>query len=910
MTTVDLTTGIQRKKDIVRRDLEVFFRPRSVALIGATDRPGHVGRSVLWNLISSPFGGTVYPVSLTKNSVLGIKAYPGVRSLPEAADLAVIVTPAETVPGVIEECALAGVKGAVVISAGFRESGRRGLELERQILAAARPAKMRIVGPNCLGVMCPISGLNATFAHTVARPGSVAFVSQSGAMCTGILDWSLREQIGFSAFISAGSMLDVGWGALIDYLGDDPHTRSIVIYMESIGDARSFLSAAREVALNKPIIVIKAGRTEQAAKAAASHTGSMAGSDEVLEAAFRRVGVLRVNSVSDIFYMTEVLANQPRPTGPKLAIVTNAGGPGVIATDALLGVGGELAELSPATIEALNKFLPPHWSHNNPIDIIGDAGPERFEKTVEVVAKDPNTDGLLVIMTPQGMTNPAAIAEKLTRFAKLDHKPILASWMGGDEAAQGQVVLNRAGIPTFPFPDTAVAAFHYMWKYSYNLRGLYETPALTSTDEIDPAGAARIIDEARAADRTILTEFESKQVLKAYGIPIVDTQVAATEDQAVAAAHEIGFPVVVKLHSLTITHKTDVGGVKLNLRDEGAVRDAFRAIQSAVTEKAGSEHFAGVSVQPMISTEGYELILGSSIDAQFGPVLLFGAGGQLVEVFQDRALSLPPLNTTLARRFIEQTKIFKALKGVRGRKPVNLAALQELLVKFSRLVTEQRWIKEIDINPLLASPERLLALDARVVVYSKDTDKSDLPRLAIRPYPSRYEKLLPLDDGGEIAIRPIRPEDEPLLVNFHHTLSERSVYMRYFHWMKLEQRTQHERLTRMCFIDYDRQMAFVAELHDPDTAARQIVAVGRLVKSHTGEEAELAIIVSDHFQKRGIGTAIVGQLVDFARNEKLERITATVLFENRPMQKIFQKAGFELRQSGDNESLEAELVLR
>jgi acetyltransferase len=910
MTTVDLTTGIQRKKDIIRRDLEVFFRPRSVAVIGATDRSDHVGRSVLWNLISSPFGGTVYPVNLKRNSVLGIKAYPSVRSLPESAELAVIVTPAETVPGVIEECALAGVKGAVVISAGFREAGARGLELEREILAMARPAKMRIVGPNCLGVMCPISGLNATFANTVARPGSVAFVSQSGAMCTAILDWSLREQIGFSAFISAGSMLDVGWGGLIDYLGDDPHTRSIVVYMESIGDARSFLSAAREVALNKPIIVIKAGRTEQAAKAAASHTGSMAGSDEVLEAAFRRVGVLRVNSISDIFYMTEVLANQPRPTGPRLAIVTNAGGPGVIATDALLTLGGELAELSTSTIEELNKFLPPHWSHNNPVDIIGDAGPERFEKAVEVVAKDPNADGLLVIMTPQGMTNPAAIAEKLTRFAKLDHKPILASWMGGDEAAQGEAVLNRAGIPTFPFPDTAVSAFHYMWRYSYNLRALYETPSLTSNDDIDPTGAAHAIEAARAEGRTILTEFESKQVLKAYGIPVVDTRLAATEDEAAAAAQEIGFPVVLKLNSLTITHKTDVGGVKLNLAGEAAVRDAFRAIQAAVNEKAGSGHFDGVSVQPMISSEGYELILGSSIDAQFGPVLLFGAGGQLVEVFQDSALALPPLNTTLARRFIEQTRIFKALKGVRGRKPVNLLALEELLVKFSRLVTEQRWIQEIDINPLLASPERLLALDARVVVYSKDTDKSDLPRLAIRPYPHRYEKRLALDDGTEIDIRPIRPEDEPLLVNFHRTLSERSVYMRYFHWMKLEQRTEHGRLTRMCFIDYDRQMAFVAESHDPSTGARQIVAVGRLVKSHTGEEAELAVIVSDRFQRRGIGTTVVGQLVDFARNEKLERITATVLFENRPMQKVFQKLGFQRRQGADSESLEAELILR
>jgi len=892
-------------EDMIRRDLDVFFKPKSVAVIGATEREGHVGRSVLWNLISSPFGGTVYPVNAKRASILGIRAYPDVASLPEPPELAVVVTPAETVPGVIQECARAGVRGAVVISAGFREAGRRGAELEAQILAAARPAKMRIIGPNCLGVMCPVSGLNATFAQTVARPGTVAFISQSGALCTAILDWSLREQIGFSAFVSAGSMLDVNWGNLIDYLGDDPNTRSIVVYMESIGDARSFLSAAREVALNKPIIVIKAGRTEQAAKAAASHTGSMAGSDAVLEAAFRRVGVLRVNSIADIFYMTEVLANQPRPKGPRLAIVTNAGGPGVLATDALLTLGGELAELSTATNEALDKVLPPHWSHNNPVDIIGDAGPDRFENAVDIVAKDPNADGLLVIMTPQGMTNPTLIAEKLQRFSKLDGKPILASWMGGDEAAAGEAVLNRAGIPTFPFPDTAVRAFEYMWRYSYNLRGLYETPVVTNSDSIDPFGAARVIENVRSSGRTLLSEFESKQVLQSYGIPVVDTRLAASEDEAAAAAREIGFPVVLKLHSTTITHKTDVGGVKLNLKDEAVVREAFREIRDAVGEKAGPGHFDGVTVQPMISLEGYELILGSSIDSQFGPVLLFGAGGQLVEVFHDSALSLPPLNTTLARRFMEQTKIFTAFKGVRGRKPVNLLAVEELLVRFSRLVTEQRWIREVDINPLLASPERLLALDARIVVYGTETNESDLPRLAIRPYPIRYQKKIALGDGSEFDIRPIRPEDEPLLVKFHYTLSERSVYFRYFHWMKLEQRTEHERLTRMCFIDYDRQMAFVAQSPESD----EIAGIGRLVKSHTGDEAELAVIVSDQFQKRGIGTALVLQLVDFAREEKLKRITATVMFQNRPMQKVFERAGFRLSQSRDPESLSAVLDL-
>ena len=913
-TITDLTRSSQSSQavssedgeDTIRRDLDVFFKPKSVAVIGATEREGHVGRSVLWNLISSPFGGTVYPVNAKRASILGIRAYPNVASLPEPPELAVVVTPAGTVPGVIDECARAGVGGAVVISAGFRESGQHGAELERQVLAAARPAKMRIVGPNCLGVMCPITGLNATFAQTVARPGTVAFISQSGALCTAILDWSLREQIGFSAFVSTGSMLDVNWGNLIDYLGDDPNTRSIVVYMESIGDARSFLSAAREVALNKPIIVIKAGRTEQAAKAAASHTGSMAGSDAVLEAAFRRVGVLRVNSIADIFYMTEVLANQPRPAGPRLAIVTNAGGPGVLATDALLTLGGELAELSEATHEALDKILPPHWSHNNPVDIIGDAGPERFEKAVEVVSKDPDADGLLVIMTPQGMTNPTLIAEKLQRFAKLDGKPILSSWMGGEEAAQGEAVLNRAGIPTFPFPDTAVRAFEYMWRYSYNLRGLYETPVLTGSDSVDPDAAARVIDQVRASGRTLLTEFESKQVLEAYGIPAVETRLASSEDEAADAAAGIGFPVVLKLNSTTITHKTDVGGVKLNLKDPAAVRDAFRSIRDSVGGKAGPGHFDGVTVQPMISLEGYELILGSSIDAQFGPVLLFGAGGQLVEVFQDRALSLPPLNTTLACRFMEQTKIYTALKGVRGRKPVNLLAVQELLVRFSRLVTEQRWIREVDVNPLLASPERLLALDARVVVYGPDTRESDLPRLAIRPYPVRYQKKIALSGAGEFILRPIRPEDEPSLVKFHSTLSERSVYFRYFHWMKLEQRTAHERLTRMCFVDYDRQMAFVAE----PAGSNEIAGVGRLVKSHTGEEAELAVIVSDQFQRRGIGTALVRQLVDFARDEKLQRITATVMFQNRPMQKVFERAGFRLSNSRDPDSLTATLELQ
>jgi acetyltransferase len=627
-------------------------------------------------------------------------------------------------------------------------------------------------------------------------------LSQSGALCTAILDWSLRELVGFSAFLSLGSMLDVGWGDLIDYLGDDPRTRSIVLYMESIGDARSFLSAAREVALNKPVIVIKAGRTAAAAKAAASHTGSLAGSDDVLDAAFERSGALRVNNVADIFYMAEVLSKQPRPNGPRLTIVTNAGGPGVLATDALITQGGELAPVDPGTVEVLNEHLPPHWSHGNPIDILGDAGPERYAQAVEIASKDPNSDGLLVILTPQAMTDPTRTAEFLKPYANLG-KPILASWMGGADVLAGEAILNAANIPTFPYPDTAVRAFNYMWKYSSNLRALYETPSFAERpgEGPDRDSAEQIVNRVRDAGREILTETEAKQLLAAYGIPTVETRVAAGEQDAVTAAGEIGYPVVLKLYSETITHKTDVGGVVLNLKDEAAVRDAFRSIRESVSKRADPSQFQGVSVQPMIQRDGYELIIGSSVDPQFGPVLLFGSGGQLVEVYKDRALALPPLTTTLARRTMEKTKIYTALKGVRGRAPVDTGELEKLLVRFSQLVVEQRWVKEIDINPLLASPEGLIALDARVVLHQAGPHRDELPKPAIRPYPNKYVGTWTMKNGETVAIRPIRPEDEPLIVQFHETLSEHSVYMRYFQSLQLSQRTAHERLTRICFID-------------------------------------------------------------------------------------------------------------
>ncbi|MBD2127870.1 bifunctional acetate--CoA ligase family protein/GNAT family N-acetyltransferase [Microcoleus sp. ZQ-A2] len=902
MQTTDPAHDVLRYE---RQPLDAIFAPKHVAVIGATEKAGSVGRTLLWNLISNPFGGTVFPVNPKRPSVLGIKAYPSIAAVPETVDLAVVVTPAPTVPGVIGECVAAGVKGAIIISAGFKEVGEQGIQLEQDVLKQARQGRMRIIGPNCLGVMSPVSGLNATFANAMARPGNVGFISQSGALCTSILDWSFRENVGFSAFMSIGSMLDVNWGDLIYYLGDDPATRSIVIYMESIGNARSFFSAAREVALTKPIIVIKAGRTEAAAAAAASHTGALTGSDEVLEAAFRRCGVLRVNMIDDLFNMAEVLAKAPRPKGKRLTIITNAGGPGVLATDALISEGGELAPLSPQTMDELNQLLPTHWSHSNPIDVLGDADPNRYAKACEIALKNPDSDGLLAILTPQAMTDPTQTAKQFVerlQGSTLPAKPILASWMGGAEVAGGEAMLNEARIFTLPFPDTAARVFNYMWRYAYNLRGIYETPVLEGRADDkapDHAQAEEIIQSIRASGRTLLSEFESKQLLKAYGIPTVETHIAQSEAEAVQLAQEMGYPVVLKLYSETITHKTDVGGVKLNLADADDVRKAYQAIESAVVVKAGAEHFLGVTVQPMLKLEGYELILGSSPDPQFGPVLLFGTGGQLVEVFKDRALGLPPLNTTLARRMMEQTKIYTALKGVRGRPPVNLAMLEQLLVQFSQLVVEQRWIKEIDINPLLASPDGFIALDARVVLHSLDVEEDKLPQAAIRPYPIQYVSDWTMKNGTPLKIRPIRPEDEPLVVKFHENLSEESIYSRYFHLMKLQTRVAHDRLSRICFIDYDRELALVADYTDPATGEHHLLGFGRLSKLHGRDEAEFSMLIGDRFQCKGLGTEFLRRLLEIGKDEKLQYITAEILSENRAMQHVCQKLGFRLEPTSE-----------
>lgn len=870
--------------------LAPIFHPRTVAVIGATEKPASVGRTVLRNLLGQPSGATIFPVNPGRSNVLGVRCYPSVAAIGEQIDMAVVVTPAATVPEVLQECVDSGVRSAVVISAGFAEIGREGKERENKIRRVLASSHMRLVGPNCVGVMNPRTGLNATFAQSSALPGNIAFLSQSGALCTAILDWSRKENVGFSGFVSVGSMLDVNWGDLIYHFGDDAYTSSILIYMESIGDARSFLSAAREVSLRKPIIVIKPGQTEAARKAAASHTGALTGSDEVFEAAFRRCGILRVATIGELFDMAEVLSKQPRPLGPRLAVVSNAGGLGVLATDALLANGGQLADFSPETYQALNNILPAAWSHANPIDTLGDSSPELYVKALELAARDNNCDAVLSILAPQGMTEPEKSASLLSKAAECITKPLLASWMGGARMQMAANVLNEARIPTFEYPDAAARSFAYMWRYSSNLQALYEAPEFTGELPQDgPRRVARIIAEAQQKQRTVLTEYESKQILAAYELPVTASKIALSADEAVTTSESIGYPVVVKLHSETVTHKSDGGGVVLNLQNDDAVRSAFKRIESSF---APDGSFNGVTVQPMIKSPGYELIVGSAMDPQFGPVMVFGLGGELVEILHDRTHALPPLTTTLARRMMENTRILQALKGARGKKAVDLEKLEELLVRFSELVVENPRISDIEINPLLAGPDGIIALDARVILHPAEMKDSELPRPAIRPYPNQYVSTWDASDGQKFTIRPIRPDDETLLVDFHRQLSETSVYLRFFLPLRLDVRISHERLFTKCFIDYDREIALVAEYHDEE-GARRIAGVARLIRKHSDSTAEVAFLVADKFQNRGLGTHLLHRMIEIARKEGVGALEGATLSENYGMKDMFSRAGFK-----------------
>lgn len=869
--------------------LDSIFLPKNVAVIGATEKEGSVGRTLLWNLLRSPFGGTVYPVNPKRKSVLGIKAYPNLTAICEKIDLAVIVIPAAEVPHVIDECIKTGVKSAIIISSGFRETGPAGAQLEKSIREKLKNSNLRIIGPNCLGIMNTSSGLNATFASDIAIKGNTAFISQSGALCTAVLDWSLKEKVGFSAFVSIGSMLDVGWGDLINYFGSDPNTETILIYMESIGNTRAFISAAREVALNKPIILIKAGRTAESAQAASSHTGALVGSDEVLNVALKRAGVLRVDDISELFSMAEIFSKQPRPKAPFLSIVTNAGGPGVIATDALIRTGARLSFLNKATKEKLSNFLPSAWSHNNPIDILGDADPVRYEKTIETILSDPEAHGILVILTPQYMTDPFKTAEILARFGKNGVKPIFASWMGGESMVKAKAVLADSDIPCFDYPDAACKAFSYMCSYSEHLKELYETPFAESDlfkNSLKQGNekVSIIFENARKEKRVLLNEFETKEILQNYGIDVVKTFFAATKEEAIKAALDIGFPVVVKLCSNIITHKTDVGGVKLNLLSEAEVESAF-------DELCHINGFQGVTVQEMVTGRGIELILGSSVDHEFGPVLLFGSGGEFVEVYQDYILALPPLNSSLASKMIERTKINKALHGFRKRKAIDFSKLEQTMVRFSNLIMENPIIKECDINPLFVSDLRIVGLDARIVLHEAG-EAITVP--AICPYPLQYVKTVKSKSGQLLRAYPIRPEDEPLVMNFYRELSENSLRQRYLKSMHYQHFATHEQLIRTCFIDYDRDLTMVI------SDGLEIIALGKLSKIVNTHDARFSLIVKDKWQGRGIGFLLLSMLLDIAKEEKIKKVMACMFADNEVMKKLCLKTGFAINSDAES----------
>ncbi|MDO9536718.1 MAG: bifunctional acetate--CoA ligase family protein/GNAT family N-acetyltransferase [Thermoplasmata archaeon] len=830
---------------------------------------------------------------------LGVKAFKKVSDIPEKIDLAVISTPAKTVPGIIEECGKAGITGIVIISAGFKEIGKDGKALETEIYAHKKKYGLKIIGPNCLGIIRPGKNLNATFAVKMPKPGKIAFISQSGALGTATLDWAIHENIGFSAFVSIGSMIDVDFGELIDYFGSDPETRSILLYIEGITDARKFISAARHFARTKPIIVVKAGRYAESAKAAASHTGSMTGEDAIYDAAFKRAGIVRVNEISDLFNCSSILGMQPLPQGRRLAIITNAGGPGILATDALISKGGKLAELSEETMKVLNEYLPPFWSRNNPIDILGDAGAERYEVVLDACLKDKNVDGILLINTVQGVADPLDSAKRIVKTLnkkKNMSKTILTSFIGmsGVEKANREFVKNN--IPTYPTPEQAIDAYMYMYQYKRNLELLYETPEETHMDGAPPKRPLMVIMRNAAKEgREILTEAEAKQLLDYYEIPVVRTEIASNASNAIVKAHQIGFPVAMKILSPQITHKTDIGGVALNLTSDVDVKNTFESMVQKAKEVHPEAKIEGVTIQPML-TGGYEVIIGSKTDSLFGPVIVFGTGGTGVEIHKDIALGLPPLNQVLAKRMMEETRIYKMLKGFRNKPPADIKLLEEIMVRFSNMLIDFPQIKEIDINPLLVDEKGAFALDARVVI-DKDKVLQDIgqhSQLVISPYPKKYETVWKMKDGRSVILRPIKPEDEEMWLEMFNNFSEASIRFRFFQFMR---NTSHEVRVRYCNIDYDREMAIIPELEE--NGKRRILGVARIIANSEKTRAELAIIVADPWQGLGLGSKMMDYTIEIAKDMGIHTLVAEMMIDNKPAIELLKKMGFEITRSGD-----------
>ncbi len=882
------------------KKLDSIFKPKRIALIGVSNRPDSVGGIVLNNLVKGGFEGVIYPVNPKREAVFGIPCFPDISSLPQTPDLAVIMTAAKFVPGLIRECGEAGVSGIIIMSAGFKESGAEGKALEAQLQKEkSKFPDMRVIGPNCLGVIVPRLHMNATFAAGMPNDGHVAFISQSGALCTSVLDWAYESNIGFSYFVSIGNSMDVSFGDLIDYFGQDPETKSIVLYVESISDARTFMSAARAFSRKKPILVYKSGRFPESAAAAASHTGAMASEDSIYDAVFKRAGLARVYDFGDIFDFTDLVGRQKMPKGNRLAIVTNAGGPGVMATDSLISLGGKLVKLSDETMQKLNDYLPPFWSHGNPIDVLGDATPERYAKTTEIVLEDPNVDAVLVLLTPQAMTAPTEIATAISELSTKTTKSIMAAWLGGASMHEGIKVFNQAGISSYPTPEQAIKAFMTLSDYSQNQQMLYETP--------DEVPVSFKYDRKKLRERylkeifpkaEILSEDNSKMLIGDYGIDTTQPVPAATEDEAVSIAEEKGYPVVLKIHSPDITHKSDVGGVALNIKDADMVRAAFRNMMKTVSEKKPEARLDGVTVQKMVNTkDAIELIVGSKKDAAFGTVMLAGMGGTTAELFKDRRLEFPPLNERLARHMLESLKIYPLLKGYRGDTPKNIDKLVEVLIRMSYLVADYPEIKELDINPLIVTSTDVIALDARIVVDEKimKNPVKEYAHLALRPYPESLTSATTLKDGTKVTLRPIRPEDEPMWIEMLGKCSKDSIYQRFQQDLNFE---SHEVASQFCFIDYDREIAIIAEIEEQ--SQKKLVGTGRLVADPDLEKMEYTVMVADPWQRKELGGIITKYCMDIAKMKSIREMVAKTTKNNNAMISVFKKLNFEMTESEDS----------
>jgi len=887
------------------KNIDSFFNPRSVALIGATDRAGSVGRIILDNLLLARDKRQIYPVNPKREKILDIKCYPDISSLSETPELVIIATHAKTVPDMVEASGKAGVKAIIIISSGFKETGTEGKTREDKIADIAGKYNIRIIGPNCMGVIKPSTNLNATFTTRMSKPGQVAFLSQSGALGSAVLDWAVSHEIGFSAFVSLGSMLDVDFGDLIDYFGEDPETRSIIIYLESFGssikNAQKFMSAARGFARTKPVVVIKAGKFQESVKAAKSHTGAMVGEDLYYDATFDRAGVVRVEEIEDLFNCASILNTARLPKEPNLAIITNAGGPAILATDALISRGGKLAQLSEETVATLNEFLPAYWSKSNPVDVGGDVDPPKYLKTIETILNDPGVNGAVIIYTSQGIANPAETAKAIIKYAKIANKPILTAMMGGGEVAEARQLLYESNIPTYDFPEEAIKTYLYMYQYARNLETLYETPEDLPLNVGAPKNYLKILAHKTVREgKTLLSEEDSKKLLRTYGISTTTPHFAQNAEEAIMIASSIGYPVVMKISSPDITHKSDVGGVILNITSADELRKALGNMMGNVSKSKPDARIDGVTIQKLITNRDYELIVGSKKDSVLGPVIMFGLGGMEAEFFKDVSVGLPPLNQRLARRMLEHTNIYQVLsQGFRAKPKVNLRLLDETLVRVSNLIVDFPEIKELDINPLAISGNNAIALDARIILDEEIIKRGieEYAHLIIHPYPTKYIQPWRCRDGRNVVLRPIRPEDEPLERELIEELSSESSRFRFFYILK---EITHDMLSRFCNIDYDREIAIIAEY--TANGKRRNVGVGRLIIEPSGEKAEFAVVVADDFQNNGLGLKLCDTLIGIAQDKGLKSIYGIVLNDNLRMISLAKKLGFTLKPFANEES--------